>query len=143
MLPTRLTLGFGAMGCTEAAFDAALTAHRVEPEYLAGHACVFLCGGASEEDFARLRRLIEELPAGPALPLPDPLPQPETVLSPRAALFARRERVPLAAAGGRISAATVSRCPPGVPLLCPGERITAAALAAAKGYGLEELEVVR
>ena len=143
VLPTRLTLGFGAMGCTEAAFDAALTAHRVEPEYLAGHACVFLCGGASEEDFARLRGLIEELPAGPALPLPDPLPQPETVLSPRAALFARRERVPLAAAGGRISAATVSRCPPGVPLLCPGERITAAALAAAKGYGLEELEVVR
>ena len=46
-------------------------------------------------------------------------------------------------APGVSSAATVSRCPPGVPLLCPGERITAAALAAAKGYGLEELEVVR
>jgi len=56
--------------------------------------------------------------------------QPETVLRPRDAFFAAHETVGADAAVGRISAEIVAPYPPGVPVLAPGERITAAALQA-------------
>ncbi|MEQ7127689.1 hypothetical protein ABN034_24650 [Actinopolymorpha sp. B11F2] len=49
----------------------------------------------------------------------------ETVMLPRDAFFGPTEQVPAAAAVGRISAEIVSPYPPGVPVLAPGERITA------------------
>jgi arginine decarboxylase len=56
--------------------------------------------------------------------------EPEPVLPPREAFFADREIVPSAYAVGRVSAELVAPYPPGVPVLAPGERITAAGLAA-------------
>ena len=55
---------------------------------------------------------------------------PTTLLSPREAFFARHETVTAVAAVGRISAELVAPYPPGVPVLAPGELITAEALAA-------------
>jgi lysine decarboxylase len=63
---------------------------------------------------------------------------PQTVLAPREAFFAQNETVPADAAVGRISAELVAPYPPGVPVLAPGELITAEALAALRevaGYG--------
>jgi arginine decarboxylase len=56
--------------------------------------------------------------------------EPQTVLSPREAFFARNETVTAEAAIGRVSAELVAPYPPGVPVLAPGELITAEALAA-------------
>jgi arginine decarboxylase len=56
--------------------------------------------------------------------------QPQTVLAPREAFFARTETVAATAAIGRISAELVAPYPPGVPVLAPGELITEQALAA-------------
>jgi arginine decarboxylase len=56
--------------------------------------------------------------------------QPQTVLAPREAFFAPNETVAADAAIGRISAELVAPYPPGVPVLAPGELITAAALGA-------------
>ncbi|WP_091178502.1 aminotransferase class I/II-fold pyridoxal phosphate-dependent enzyme [Microlunatus flavus] len=55
--------------------------------------------------------------------------RPETVLSPREAFFAPATTVPTADAVGRVSAELVAPYPPGVPVLAPGERVTAEALA--------------
>ncbi|HEY1627013.1 MAG TPA: hypothetical protein VGG16_24780 [Streptosporangiaceae bacterium] len=55
---------------------------------------------------------------------------PETVLAPREAFFASNETVPATAAVGRVSAELVAPYPPGIPVLAPGELITAGALAA-------------
>jgi arginine decarboxylase len=55
---------------------------------------------------------------------------PETVLAPREAFFAPNETVPAAAAIGRVSAELIAPYPPGVPVLAPGELITAAAVEA-------------
>ncbi len=52
------------------------------------------------------------------------------MLASREAFFAPNETVPAAAAVGRISAELVAPYPPGVPVLAPGELITAEALAA-------------
>ncbi len=56
--------------------------------------------------------------------------EPETVLAPRDAFFAQNETVPAAAAVGRVSAELIAPYPPGVPVLAPGELITAAAVEA-------------
>jgi arginine decarboxylase len=53
---------------------------------------------------------------------------PEQVLAPREAFFAPVETLPADAAVGRVAAELVAPYPPGVPVLAPGERITAAAL---------------
>ncbi|GIL56474.1 hypothetical protein Vafri_11831 [Volvox africanus] len=52
----------------------------------------------------------------------------EVVLTPREAYFASTESIAAAEAVGRVSAELLCPYPPGVPVLFPGERITAAAL---------------
>jgi len=54
----------------------------------------------------------------------------EQVVSPREAFFAEREAVPSSRAAGRICAELVAPYPPGVPVLAPGEVISADALQA-------------
>jgi lysine decarboxylase len=55
---------------------------------------------------------------------------PRVVLPPRDAFFAPHETVPAGAAAGRISAELVAPYPPGVPVLAPGELVTAEIVAA-------------
>jgi arginine decarboxylase len=65
--------------------------------------------------------------------------EPVTDLSPRAAFFAAAQTVPTTAAVGRVSAELVAPYPPGIPVLAPGERVTAevlTALDAARGAGV-------
>lgn len=50
---------------------------------------------------------------------------PRISLTPREAFFAPGERLPKRACAGRISRETVVHCPPGIPVLMPGEVIAA------------------
>jgi arginine decarboxylase len=50
---------------------------------------------------------------------------PEQVCSPSEAFHARQERVPLGQAAGRVSAELAASYPPGIPVVVPGERLTA------------------
>ena len=61
---------------------------------------------------------------GPAAYRVDPV----AALPPREAFFAAAEAVPLGRAVGRISAELVAPYPPGIPVLAPGEQITAETL---------------
>jgi arginine decarboxylase len=49
---------------------------------------------------------------------------PEQVLSPRQALFGDTRTIPFRQAAGKICAEIITFYPPGIPLLCPGERIS-------------------
>ncbi|MHB9146391.1 MAG: aminotransferase class I/II-fold pyridoxal phosphate-dependent enzyme [Symbiobacteriia bacterium] len=64
--------------------------------------------------------------AGTPSTLP-PLPPQE--LSPREAFYLPARAVPLSAARGAVSADLVTCYPPGIPILCPGERVTAEVMA--------------
>ena len=74
-----------------------------------------------------LLSLIERIRGDSRPPAPAALWQvvPDVVMTPRDAFFAPRRRIPLAAAVGEVSAEQFCPYPPGVPLLAPGERITA------------------
>lgn len=51
--------------------------------------------------------------------------EPEMVMSPREAHSSTRERIRVAEARGRVAAEMIASCPPGWPLLIPGERVGA------------------
>ena len=53
---------------------------------------------------------------------------PEVVVSPRESWFAAKRRVPLEEAENAVCGELVVPYPPGIPLLCPGELITAPVL---------------
>jgi lysine decarboxylase len=53
------------------------------------------------------------------------LVDPDTAMSPREAFFAAHATLAAAAAVGRVSAELIAPYPPGIPVLAPGERITA------------------
>lgn len=70
---------------------------------------------------------------GPARPVVGPAAygvDPTTDLTPRRAFFAEAEVVPIAEAVGRASAELIAPYPPGIPVLAPGERVTADVVAA-------------
>jgi lysine decarboxylase len=85
---------------------------------------------------ARLLDAVEESverhrgPARPVAPSPAWTVEPATVTDPRTAFFAPHETVPADLAVGRVCAELVAPYPPGVPVLAPGEKVTASALAA-------------
>lgn len=57
--------------------------------------------------------------------VPEGMPKrSEMVMTPAEAFFGRVEHVPLEASPGRVAAEAVALCPPGIPWLAPGERVT-------------------
>lgn len=107
------------------AFARALEERGIYPEMEDGGHVVFICTACHrEEDFDRLEEALEKLKdgLGDCPPLPAP-PLPEQVRTPREALFAPTETLPLEACEGRIAAASLAPYPPGVPVVAPGERI--------------------
>lgn len=49
---------------------------------------------------------------------------PEQVLTPREAFYSTKTEIPIATSMGEISGEFLMAYPPGIPILCPGERIT-------------------
>lgn len=96
--------------------------------------------GAITDDFHRFSQALATInqgsvaPSSPDCPpnsrvfAPASLPEPMVALSPRQALFAQSEQVSKNTAIGRVSLTTIAPCPPGVPLILPGEVIQAAHL---------------
>ena len=87
-----------------------------------------------------------ELPTlrrAPIVSAPPRMPRPERAISPREALLAAAEKVPLPRCLGRISAASAIGCPPAIPIVIMGERINSAAIACLEYYGIESCMVVK
>ncbi len=143
--PYRLTLLTAKLGLTDQATGELLRQSGIEPEYVGGgHAVLLATPCNRESDWDNLRGLIRTLGNKTSVPLPSPapLPPPEIVLTPAKALFAESELLPTKNAVGRIAATTVIACPPGIPLLLPGERITPQIVAHLKENNTDEISVV-
>ncbi len=95
------------------------------------------------DDFDRIADALGHNDATDIPPPVLPTPRAETVLSPRAALFAPHERVSVEDAVGRICAAPLVGCPPAIPVAVSGERIPPDALPLFRYYGIRSADVVR
>lgn len=130
--PLRVTIDVTGTGRTgHEIADALLRDADINLELITRTVLIAHLGMAEDLGAAGLR-LVEALRAAAAAapeprPAPAPVPAPlfgVPALAPREAFFARHERLPLAAAAGRISAETIAVYPPGIANVIPGERFT-------------------
>jgi lysine decarboxylase len=145
--PLKLVIDVRAGGWTGWQVERAFRSRGLAPEG-ADHSRVFLALSALDRDPDRtagaildaVRAALPDLPVGPSRPAlpdqgrgaapaapgaPDEPTTPETVLTPRQAHQSRHEVVPLDAAVGRVAAERAVPYPPGIPVLLPGEVVTA------------------
>ncbi len=118
--------------------------HLIEPEMCDGTNVVLLCSPFhTEEDFTRVEQAISGLTAETSVPEHTPSPLPEKVLTPREAVLSESERVAVSDAVGRIAAESACPCPPGIPVVVPGERIGAPEASLLLRSGIDTLLCVR
>ncbi len=143
--PTRLSLRTASIGLT--GWEAAEHFRRcgAEPEYADGAYLVLIpTPFNSPEDFERLRRAILSLPAKAPFKESSFLPPPPPVCCPpREAILAQSEEIPLKDAAGRIAAESACPCPPGIPVVMPGEKITEESREFLLRYGFFSIKVLK
>lgn len=142
--PTKLLIAVDGAGWNGYAAAAALRRLGVQVEMAtARHVLALATLGDDDETLARLCDALEKLareapaPGGPGAPWDEAAVNPAAalrgagrpVLRPREAALARSHAVPLREAVGLVAADVVCPYPPGIPVLCPGEQVSAEAVA--------------
>lgn len=98
--------------------------HKIEPEFCDGENAVFICTPFNTElDFQRLEKAVSGLNGNleDKASVIEKLPQ--VLCSPREAVLSESERLSVKESLGRIAAESACPCPPGVPVVMPGELI--------------------
>jgi arginine decarboxylase len=143
--PTRITLDTASVGVAGTRAAELFRAAGVEPEYADARYLVLIATPFNTpEDFCRVERAIESLPIGKPIPHgPELPPLPPVVAGLREAVLAAAETVPLERAVGRLAAEAACPCPPGVPAVMPGERVTEEVAEFLRGYGFFTVKVLK
>ncbi|WP_302498441.1 aminotransferase class I/II-fold pyridoxal phosphate-dependent enzyme [uncultured Veillonella sp.] len=139
---TKVLIDAKGLGLTGVEFEHLLRNHRIEVELIqANHVLVLITIGDTKEsvdilikavravsddvlrDSSRIRSIdvagLYEPSSESAL-----LPEPQVCVTPRNAMYANREQVPLKEALHRIAGETIAYYPPGIPCVAVGEEIS-------------------
>lgn len=122
---------------------ARLRAQRMECEY--ADADYLVCMMTPETEEQQLEKLVTCLGANEDHTERNTcltLPQSEQLCTVREAVFAAQERIPVTQAVGRICASPAVSCPPAIPIVVSGERITEEAISMFKHYEIGEVDVI-
>lgn len=130
--PTKVTVNVSQLGLTGQQIELYLRhKYGIQVELSDLHNVLFMVGpGNTRADVEVLVTAFEELVQQyrgkkvRSLSATSP-PIPCQIMTPREAFLALAESIPLLETVGRISTETVTCYPPGIPILCPGEEITA------------------
>lgn len=144
--PTRISLDMSSIGMTGKAGAKYLRGCGIEPEMADGGYVVLIATPFnSEEDFVRLEQAIRQIPVASPLPTmkETSAPPARQVVSPRQAILGISETRPVFFSVGEIAAEAACPCPPGVPVVMPGERITEKAAEFLSTYGISYIKVLK
>lgn len=141
----KLTLRPKAYGYTGTEVAKRLQNEGIVCEFFDPDYCVMmLTPELSDGDLARLQAALCALPKKEAITAAPPALCPATqVLSANEALFSPSEEVPVCKAIGKVLASPTVFCPPAVPVVCCGERVSERATAAFAYYGIDTCRVVK
>ena len=142
--PMKLTLRAADRGYTGEELHDILREYGIECEFADREYLVMMpSADTPEEDLERLLSALRTVPRKETLKDAAPaLPAPEKVLSIREAMLSPRERQPVNLAVGRVLADACVSCPPAVPVVIAGERITEQAAECMRYYNITECDVV-
>ncbi|MBO4915051.1 MAG: GNAT family N-acetyltransferase [Oscillospiraceae bacterium] len=143
--PFKLTLRTKPRGYTGVEVAELLGGENIVCEFADDDHIVFMFTASTPaQDFELLSdALLKLAPRRPLTSEPPILCKLIRRLSPREAMLAPSETLPIDEAQGRILASPCVSCPPAVPILVCGEQIDADAVRAFCYYGVERVEVVR
>ena len=143
--PLKLTLCPKSYGYTGESLGDELRGRGIEPEFCDPDYTVLMLTPESEGDLDALQSALFDIPRRePVESKPPRLDRlPTAVMTPRAAIIAQSELLPIDNCVGRIAAALTVGCPPAVPIVVSGERVDAEHLPVLRYYGIEKLRVVK
>lgn len=144
--PLRITINAPSMGYHGVEIADILRRYGIECEYADSvHVVLLFSGYCCAADFDRLGSVMSRIPKrtrqiklSPYTPL---LLQGKMRM--KQAAFSPSELLPVEQCEGRICAGVRVKCPPGVPLVVPGELVTAQAINILKSYSIFQLNVVK
>ena len=117
--------------------------HKIEPEYISQSHLVLLPSAFSRaEDFDRIENLIADIEPKKAIKINNSYEKPQCSMSIREAVFAPHECIELKNAEGRVAGEVKILCPPGIPIVMPGEIITEQIIKNLKTCGIFTMNVV-
>ncbi len=142
--PLKLTLQAAARGYSGEELQGILRDKGIECEFADRTYLVLMVSAETQEsDLEYLYSILREIPQkDPIRETPPALPVPERVCSIRQAMLSPQETLPADEAVGRVLADACVSCPPAVPVVIAGERITSGAAACMKYYGITACEVM-
>ncbi len=141
--PLKLTLRPKAMGYTGTELSELLCRQGIECEFADPDHLVLMLAPANKSDLDRVKQALGDLPRrAPILDGPPAFASCEQALSIRQALFRPSHTVLVDRAEGEILASPGVSCPPAVPILVSGERISKEAIRAFRYYGIPTVTVV-
>ena len=143
--PLKLTLKAADRGYTGRELQERLRQEGLEAEFADREYLVLMPSAETEEsEWRSMEEALRKIPARPPLrETPPELPRPVRVCSIREAMLAPGEWVPTEEAVGRVLADAALSCPPAVPVVMAGERITADAADCMSWYGITRCRVMR
>ena len=142
--PMKLTIAPKGYGYTGYQLADYLAEHNMicefaDPDYVV----MMLTPENGEEVLLMLEQVLTVLPA--KQPIEEKMPamaKPEAVMSMHTALMQKTQCLPLSQCLGKVLAAPTVSCPPAVPILVCGERVSESAIAVMEYYGIETLQVL-
>ncbi len=141
----KITVRAAQLGYTGYELAALLRAGGVEPEFADPDFLVLMPTPSNKAgDLELLFSILSAIePRAARRDAPPALSIPERVMTPRDAMLADSEVLPTESCLGRILATVTVGCPPAVPILVSGERISEDSLRVLEYYGVSTLRVVK
>ena len=143
--PMKLTLNAAERGYTGMELQEVLRKSGIECEFTDRQYLVLMPSpDTSAEEWERLETALRSIPQRePQRETPPALPEPERVLSIREAMLSPQETLPVGKTVGRVLADACVSCPPAIPVVIAGERITEKAAACMQYYGITDCQAVK
>ena len=143
--PVRITLNVASVGYSGEEFRNYLYEYNIEPEFCDDNYVVLIpTPFNSESDFQRLISALKNVKVKKSKCVEgEGVSLPEVKLSIREAVFSRCETVDVNSSCGRVAAEIACPCPPGVPVVMPGEIIGQYQKSMLIRYGISEVKVIK
>ena len=138
-LTIRRTDGYSGRSLAEALRSCGMECEYADRDYLV----LMLTPENSRLELDRLLEVLETIRPLPARMPALPLPYTEQVVSIRRAIMGESERIKVGEAIGRICSSPLVSCPPAIPIVISGERVTEKAVALFRYYEVEYMDVLK